>query len=474
MSRPSSFSLSWSSAIWLFCLLFGCSIRVAVADDDRLSQVIQVPPQSTQRSAHFHLQAGDSFVVTGASSDVQFAVDIYVYDHQTELSGKDRDDSESPTFEWTAYRTGEYYVLIRNISLGRGEIKIRIVNSKAIANANAPGYAEMKIYYATDRELKDIGSPDQFFGTDPDLNHPLRLGECSVNIPRAHKMGELEGPSIFRLEFSGDPNKHILLQRVEEESSAIFFRNLAERVRHSSSREVLLFIPGFNTSFSDGTRRTAQLAYDLGFDGPAVLYSWSSQGVISLTAYNHDRENAELTIPRLEQLLMTLAATANVNSIDIIAHSMGNLPLLRALEQMELGSANGERNPHINQVILMAPDVDTRAYRQLSANLKREASRTTMYASSRDEALKVAQKLAEYPRAGQGGPQIAIVPEADTIDASSVDTSTLGFNHQYYADSSTILSDVFNVLRDEPIEARFGLKRQLRADGTYWQFAARN
>ncbi|WP_429550866.1 alpha/beta hydrolase [Paraburkholderia sp. MM5477-R1] len=42
-----------------------------------------------------------------------------------------------------------------------------------------------------------------------------------------------------------------------------------------------LFIRGFKVGFVDAARRTAQMAYDLGFDGAPVFFSWPSQGQFS-------------------------------------------------------------------------------------------------------------------------------------------------------------------------------------------------
>ena len=42
----------------------------------------------------------------------------------------------------------------------------------------------------------------------------LELGTCEVSIPREHEVGKMEGPSVLRLEFHEDPQRHIVLQNV--------------------------------------------------------------------------------------------------------------------------------------------------------------------------------------------------------------------------------------------------------------------
>jgi len=67
---------------------------------------------------------------------------------------------------------------------------------------------------------------------------------------------------------------------------------------------VLLFVHGYNVSFEDAARRTGQLAYDLGFEGPTVFFSWPSRG--SVTAYTRRADRA-VGHPDLKSVLSDLA-----------------------------------------------------------------------------------------------------------------------------------------------------------------------
>jgi hypothetical protein len=75
-----------------------------------------------------------------------------------------------------------------------------------------------------------------------------------------------------------------------------------------------------------------------------------------------------------------------------------------------------------------------------------------------------------YTRAGEGGRDVLVVPGIDTVDASSVETSAFGLGHSYYADNSTILSDVFGLIRGRRPDERFGLEKQTSPAGSYWRF----
>ena len=62
-----------------------------------------------------------------------------------------------------------------------------------------------------------------------------------------------------------------------------------------------------------------------------------------------------------------------------------------------------------------------------------------------------------------------MVPGIETIDASQVDTSLLG--HSYFAEASTVLSDIYYLIRDgQRADRRFGLRRVDGEAGAHWEF----
>ena len=93
----------------------------------------------------------------------------------------------------------------------------------------------------------------------------------------------MEAPSVWRLEFREDPSRHVVLLSVTRRSGPLFFQALSERVARSEGRNAFLFLHGYKVGFADAARRTAQLAYDLSFDGAAVFYSCRRKGRSSRT-----------------------------------------------------------------------------------------------------------------------------------------------------------------------------------------------
>ena len=140
--------------------------------------------------------------------------------------------------------------------------------------------------------------------------------------------------------------------------------------------------------------------------------------------------------PHLVEFLKLLRLQAGASTVHLIAHSMGARLLSLALNDLarEGQAADSVR---FTQIVLTAPDIDADVFRGLAHEFRRLAERVTLYASSEDLALKVSEKLHATPRAGESGDRIVIMPELDTIDVSTVDTSLSG--HSYFAENESVL-----------------------------------
>jgi esterase/lipase superfamily enzyme len=318
-------------------------------------------------------------------------------------------------------------------------------------------YATIRVFFATDRDRRRSTRPSDMFGFD---RGPVTYGTCDVSIPRDHRMGVLESPSFLKLEFHGDPEKHVLLLRISIENKQKYFADVAARIRDSSKKNALIFVHGYNVTFEDAARRTGQMAYDLGFEGAPVFYSWPSQG--SFTGYLVDETNNEWTQNNLKHFLDDFASQADAQSIFLIAHSMGSRALTRAFGQL-IREKPILRN-RFREIILSAPDIDAEVFRR---DIASQIIPATLYASSGDEALKLSKKFHGYARAGDAGGGLVIVPGIDTVDASSVATDFVG--HSYFAESRSIISDMFYLIKDgKRARDRFGLQGTDTPTGRYW------
>lgn len=294
------------------------------------------------------------------------------------------------------------------------------------------------------------------------------MGTCEVSIPRNHQVAELEAPSVFKLDFVEDPTKHVMLLDIEEKDSKAFFSQLRDRVEQGVSKDAFVFVHGFNVTFKDAARRTAQLAYDLKFQGAPIFYSWPSQG--GLFQYAVDETNVVWTVPHLREFLKEIASQSGAQSIHLIAHSMGNRALTSALRELSLEMQGA--SPLFHEVVLTAPDIDREIFcRDIAPAIVSTARRVTLYASSNDEALVLSKQVHGYPRAGDTGDGLVVIPGIETIDVSAVDTSLLG--HNYYGDNATVISDMIDLVRNsKSARERSWLETVPLDDLLYWVFRA--
>lgn len=295
----------------------------------------------------------------------------------------------------------------------------------------------------------------------------LTRGVCQVTVPKSHVRGQVERPSLLKLELYEDQEKHIVLTSVDPLDQDIFTASLNEQLGQSQQPDLLVFIHGYNVDFESAVTRTAQIAVDLPFDGIPICYSWPSQG--TLLGYPIDENNAAWTVGHLKQFLTELVRDSDAKSIHVVAHSMGNRAMTAALQQMSL--KNIEAAPLFDRVVLAAPDVDADLFRKdLAPALVQVAKQITLYASSDDQALIASKQVHGYPRAGETGDHLVIVPGVDTIDVSGIDLSLLG--HSYYGDSELILRDLFDVILSKlPAPKRSTLVSRNLKSQVYWQLA---
>jgi esterase/lipase superfamily enzyme len=338
----------------------------------------------------------------------------------------------------------------------------------AAAAAPVPPGAKYKIVdvlYATDRlRLPDDGTLVRFGGG---RGAAVEYGDCEVSIPSTHREGELESPSVLRFEFREDPEKHVVLLAVHPATKDGFLSDLASRVGASHGRTALVFIHGYNVTFEDAARRTAQIAYDIRFEGVPIFFSWPSLG--NALSYPVDMTNADWAQFDLREFLIDLADRSGADNIVLIAHSMGNRVLAGAL--IEAAAARPALATRVREVVLAAPDLDADTFRRdLAPRLIAAARGATMYASSTDEALDVSHRYNGEARAGDVAAGPIVVPGMETIDVSAVDPGPLG--HSYIGDSPSVLDDVARLV-DGGLRAAARLGDPVTGPlGAYWRMAA--
>jgi esterase/lipase superfamily enzyme len=318
-------------------------------------------------------------------------------------------------------------------------------------------YTTLKVYYCTNRKDKTRNQPlsslepeDVYGGFENRLNY----GNCVVSIPESHRYGEIERPSSWKLEFCEDPNKHIVLQSVNPASEEQILVEISQDVGRSRKKQAFVFVHGYNVNFADAANRTAQMAYDLKFDGPPIFFSWPSEG--KWNRYETDLENASLSGVYLQRMLEEISRNTGAREIHLIAHSMGTRVLTDALDGISQFSAEGS-GPRFNQILLAAPDLDAKRFRdEIAPRIVGRADRLTIYASSNDRALIASQKYHNKLRLGQGGDRLTLFPpeltNIDVVDVSNLEFEWFDLGHSMYGNQ--LLTDIRKTLDGVPAPQR--------------------
>lgn len=230
----------------------------------------------------------------------------------------------------------------------------------------------------------------------------------------------------------------------------------------SPGRNLLVFIHGFDNTFSDAITRAAfnrewMAASGLpGADTTVIAFSWPSLGqIVSFPIldgdYRHDQNMARLSgvhtmtfLAKLEPILR--AARANRCRSTLLAHSMGNLALQSAVENWFL---HGNGNATLfDCAILAAGDCGYDAFAQPNqaglSGLDVLSQRVSIYYSHVDHVLQLSATVnGGAQRLGQDGPlhrsdQSEFPPaEYRMVDATGFQDYDFGLlsSHQYYRES---------------------------------------
>lgn len=310
----------------------------------------------------------------------------------------------------------------------------------------------------------------------------LTTGYAKITVPKKNRaVGEIPLASEYTLlnhvlyKEDEDPREHFTVGEGRTLTRVEFVARgnaIATRSRNYAGH-AFVYVHGFWNSFEDSLYRSAQLAYDMGFDGVPYTFAWPSKG--TLAGYLYDRDSVDASQQQFLEFLDLISKTGKVKKIHIIAHSMGARLVVDSLFPA-VGPSRLAQYPKIDQIVLAAADVDASVMRARTSAISANLKSITLYASDRDEALMTSKAIAgSAPRAGElrnGKP--FIMKGVETIDISSAGTLVfIGNNHSKFATSNHILRDIALLMKGgvHPPDVRFPVFVTASAgDGKYWRY----
>lgn len=248
-----------------------------------------------------------------------------------------------------------------------------------------------------------------------------------------------------------------------------FYRSLGSTI--GTSGNVLIYIPGYYTSFATATGDALKVRRASHVTGAVIVYSWPSK-VTSRLTYINDESNAAWSIIDFRDVLAEVRKRYPNARISFAAHSLGSR---FALEGMNALRHDGCLHC-FGRTVLFAPDVDSDTLlAELHASqlctgppktMPVNAAPVLLYVSNRDVALRQSQTLHGHQRAGQAGNEMILCSGVDTIDVSYFKSSDRA-GHSYQVDAR-IAGDAQAAFSGTPPLAR-GLKAVKRGNEVYYE-----
>jgi len=307
----------------------------------------------------------------------------------------------------------------------------------AVALSSA-GAVDHTLLVATTRERDD--RPGTLFNGE--RASVTDYAELTVSIPPSHRQGEIEWAGTP----PGDPNKDFVVrdERYLDGDKAFVQALNAELARRPpGSRNVFLFIHGFNTMFAEAAYRAAQLAHDSKAPGVPVLFTWASRG--QATAYVYDLNSATAARDGLEHTLRLLLAS-NAEKVNVLAHSMGNWVTVEAFRQIKI-SGELDHSNKIGNIVLAAPDIDIDVFKSQLRRFGKPRKPFYVVLSEDDRALFLSRTIAGGVTRVGDSPDTAELAAlgATVIDLTDV-KATDATNHDKFVQLASVAPELRSTL----------------------------
>lgn len=281
---------------------------------------------------------------------------------------------------------------------------------------------------ATTRE--PVTDPGELFSGE--RGKAISLTNIVVSVPpdKKRKIGEIQWPARL----PGDPARDFVTLKTEKLGSE---SQVLDWLKHNQGpkKRVLVFVHGFNNSYSDAVYRFAQIAHDARTDAAPVLFTWPSRA--SVFDYVYDKESTNFSRFALEELLRQAAKSPDVTEVTVLAHSMGSWLAVEALRGIAMRDKG--ISPKIKNVVLASPDIDVDVFRRQLIEMGPKHPQFTIFASRGDRALAVSKWISgDVDRVGAADVR-PYESELKALGITVVDTTDVkagdALAHNTFADS---------------------------------------
>lgn len=337
-------------------------------------------------------------------------------------------------------------------------------------------YRVINIFYATTRKLDE--KKKSYFYFSNKFSDGLTTGSLNIKIDPGLK---IEKMMPYRLKRKG----MIGIQDIEKMNEDVFLKELADTVKLSAHKSLLVMVFGYKDDFEATAIKAAYSAYLLDINTPVLLFDWPGDQSVDIMGYKKAQSLAAESGPQLGELLVKISREVRPDKLWISASSLGCQIVCDAFEQMHKYPDFFDTDHEIDHVILAAPDVsqdefDERFKKELSALSRR----LTAYVSSDDQALLMSGLINDDKRLGRQKSRIKnpeqheeakdllCLKSQDPDKVMIIDVTPINYasyKHGYYLESPEFFDDCYMRIFDtKPNLNRRLYLLKFKGDTDYW------
>ncbi len=323
----------------------------------------------------------------------------------------------------------------------------------------APQQVLIPLVYVTDRSLNDGARPGRYYGGG--------RGAPQAGIATVAVSTHGAEPNPFadwrrwepRLDGSRRRNEFVSVSA----SGTPPIQTVTDFAVTVGTGTAIVYVHGFRRRFDTASVNFAELLYQVSPDAVPILYSWPSTG--GLLNYRDDVENLQWSNGTLQSLLVQLLADPKIETIHVVAHSLGAFALLEAVAAVADNSTE-ELSPGLGQIILVSPDVARERFESKYLPIIRENDlQVTIYAAENDVPLRTSRRVNKGERVGDAKKQVPVFAGIETVLVS--DVVSIMNSHDSHLEVAQVQIDIAYLLNDGlPADSRPTLQR---TDSDYWR-----
>jgi esterase/lipase superfamily enzyme len=229
--------------------------------------------------------------------------------------------------------------------------------------------AEAPEPYTADRSRsRAFGSTTILFGEGMTWDTVVRLSTertepLTLKLGPTKELGRFPPIPFAIVETAGGVMRAPEVVEAYETASRALQAEVERRLASSARKEVVLYVHGYNNSFSDAVMTMGQLCHFLGREFVCGIFTWPAGGKRGiLFGYDVDYESSVYAVEHLRKTIRTIATTPGVERIHLVAHSRGTDLLATAMSDLTYEAYTQQshvaRRYKIGNIVLIAPDID--------------------------------------------------------------------------------------------------------------------